>query len=64
LGAITGLGISENEAKIYEQEFRSGKGIVTVRPGTREAEARSILRKNGAYNIQDEAADPLHSVKP
>src|SRR5262245_32054328 len=27
LGAMTGLGISENEAEIYETEFRSGKAI-------------------------------------
>lgn len=52
LGAMTGAGLSEEEAKYYENEFNSGRAIVTVRSGDRDAMAVSILRKNGGYDMQ------------
>jgi len=52
-GAMTGLGISEDEARLYEQEFNSGKAIVAVKAGNRCAEAGEILRRNGGHDLQN-----------
>jgi hypothetical protein len=50
LGALLGLGLSEEEAQYYEDEFQSGRTIVTVRADERYVEARTILDRNGAYD--------------
>ena len=52
-GAMTGLGISEDEARFYEREFQSGRAIVTVKAGPRAADAAMILRKHGGYDLQN-----------
>jgi hypothetical protein len=52
-GAMTGLGISEDEARFYEKEFHSGRAIVTVKAGARAADAAQILRKHGGYDLQN-----------
>jgi hypothetical protein len=62
LGAMVGLGISEEEARAYEKEFNAGRAIVTVHAGLRAQEARDILGRHGAHNIQNEPTDPLHPV--
>jgi len=62
LGAMVGLGISEEEARVYEEEFHAGRAIVTVHAGQRVPEARRILGRHGAHNIQSEPTDPLHPV--
>jgi hypothetical protein len=59
LGALTGLGISEDEARHYEHAFHSGKAIVAVTPEDRESEAAEILRKNGGYNLRDRPQSPI-----
>ncbi|HVT88972.1 MAG TPA: hypothetical protein VHD56_08980 [Tepidisphaeraceae bacterium] len=51
LGAMTGLGISEDEARYYEERFHEGKAIVAVRAGNRVAEAEGILLRHGGYNM-------------
>jgi hypothetical protein len=43
IGGLIGLGFSEEEAKHYEQEFRSGRILVTVRADGRQTEAATIL---------------------
>ena len=52
-GAMTGLGVSEEEARFYEQEFNSGRAIVAVKAGPRAAEAAEILRRHGGYDLQN-----------
>ena len=52
-GAMTGLGISEDEARFYEREFQSGRAIVTVKAGPRASDAATILRKHGGYDLQN-----------
>ena len=47
LGAMTGLGISEEEARFYEKRFNEGKAIVAVRAGDRYATAVEILNRTG-----------------
>jgi uncharacterized protein (TIGR02271 family) len=52
-GALVGMGIPEDEAKYYEEEVRGGRTLVTVKAGGRYAEARDLLRNNGAYDIEN-----------
>ena len=52
LGAMTGAGLSEEEAKYYEKEFNSGRAIITVRAGEDDARAMAILHKHGGYDMQ------------
>ena len=56
LGAMTGAGLSEDEAKYYEQEFNSGRAIVTVRAGVNDDRAVAIMRKHGGYDMQTRTA--------
>jgi hypothetical protein len=62
VGAMSGLGISEEEARVYEKEFHAGKAIITVHPHGRGRDAFEILGAHGALNVRSEAADPLHPV--
>ena len=63
-GAMMGLGVSEEEAKVYEKAFHDGKAIVTVHAGNREVDARDILFRNGTENIHAEPLDPPPGVNP
>jgi len=49
-GALIGLGIPEEEAQFYENEFKAGRYIVTVKADGRLEEARAILRRHGGYD--------------
>jgi hypothetical protein len=51
LGAMTGAGLSEDEARFYEAQFNEGRALVTVRAGAREAEATEIIRRHGGYDM-------------
>lgn len=50
-GSLIGLGVPEEEAQYYEEEFKAGRTIVTVKASGRIAEARDILNRFGAYDI-------------
>jgi hypothetical protein len=52
IGALTGLGVSDDDARYYDDEFRAGRTLVTVRGAGRADEARSILRRHGAYDVE------------
>jgi len=52
-GAISGLGVSEEEARFYENEFNSGRAIVAVKAGARASDAAEILRRHGGYDLQN-----------
>ena len=52
-GALIGLGIPEDEAAFYENEFRSGRTLVTVRAPGRYEEACDILARFGAYDYHN-----------
>ncbi len=45
LGALIGLNIPEEEARHCEQQFHSGRSLVTVHAGDRYEEAVAILRR-------------------
>ena len=59
LGALTGLGVSENKAELYDRQFRSGRAIVAVKPGGRLAVATEILTRFGGSNIHTETQSPV-----
>lgn len=52
LGGLIGLGMPEADAQYYEEEFKRGRILVTVRTATRAAEARQIMRAHGAYDVE------------
>lgn len=47
---FTDMGVSDDEARYYENEHQAGHAVVAVRADGREQEAMDILRTNGAYN--------------
>jgi len=51
-GALVGLGIPEDEADYYENEFKSGRTVVTVKTTSRQAEARRILGGHSGYDME------------
>ena len=51
-GALVGLGIPEDEADYYENEFKSGRTIVTVKTTTRQDDARRILNGYRGYDME------------
>jgi hypothetical protein len=59
LGAMTGLGISEDEARYFEEQFQSGKAIVAVKPEARVEEAARILRGHGGYDLHNRLKSPI-----
>jgi len=50
IGTLAGLGIPEEEARYYENEFKTGRFIVTVKSDGRYDEAMTILRRHGGYD--------------
>src|SRR5919199_5876931 len=55
LGALTGsMGVPEEEARYYDQEFKSGRTIVTVKADGRYDEAQRILRDYDAYDVSSQ----------
>jgi len=50
IGALTSMGVPEDEARFYQDELRVGRTLVTVKAGDRYDEALAILRHNGAYD--------------
>ena len=59
LGALTGLGVSEHEARFYEQHFHEGKAIVAVKAGDRAADAAAILVRFGGAHVHSETQSPI-----
>jgi len=55
-GALTGMGVSKEDAEYYDKEFRGGRTIVTVDPGDRRAEAERIMRDHGANDSANRQA--------
>jgi hypothetical protein len=54
LGAMTGLGISQDEATYYDEQFKAGKAIVTVRANELADDAVAAIRKHGGFTRRDE----------
>jgi hypothetical protein len=52
LGALTGMGIPEEEARYYETAFNEGRILVTVKADGRYEEAREALYDQGAFDVE------------
>ena len=50
VGGLATTGISEDDARYYDEQFRSGRSLVTVRAGDRAAEARAIIQRHGGHD--------------
>jgi hypothetical protein len=51
-GGLIGLGLSETDAQYFEDEIAAGRIVVTIRPGERQEQVKTILRANGAYDVR------------
>lgn len=58
-GALVALGVRGDEAAWSEHELRRGGTLVAVEANGRHAEARNLLRRAGAYDLETRGADPL-----
>jgi uncharacterized protein (TIGR02271 family) len=56
-GALVGsMGVPEEEARYYDDEFKAGRTVVTVKADGRYDEARAILQRLGAYDYEARGA--------
>lgn len=53
---LVNLGISEEQAHYYDEAYKSGKIVVSIRPDGRESEVQGILASNGAYTYEQREA--------
>jgi len=53
-GDLTNLGLADDQAGFYDNQFRQGNTVVSVRPDGRDGEAANILRTNGAYDYNNQ----------
>jgi len=63
-GDLTGMGVSDEEAHYYENEFQAGHAIVAVQADGREQEAMDLLHTNGAYNYGMRYGAPQPEISP
>ena len=52
VGGLSGLGIPADEAKYYEDQVDQGRTLVTVDAAGRDDEARAIMMRDGAEDLQ------------
>lgn len=52
IGSLTSLGVSDSEARYYQQQLESGHPIVTVKITSDYETAIAILRNNGATSVK------------
>src|SRR5688500_14057644 len=50
VGGLVTTGVSEEDARYYDEQFRSGRSLVTVKAGDRAAEARAIIRRHDGHD--------------
>jgi hypothetical protein len=48
-GALIGLGIPDDDAGYYENEFKAGRTLVTVKAGAKAPAAQTVIKRNGGY---------------
>ncbi|HET8567795.1 MAG TPA: hypothetical protein VFM93_02270 [Candidatus Limnocylindria bacterium] len=51
-GALVGMGIPDDEAKYYDEEFRRGRTLMTVRANDRYADASDIARRGRGWDYE------------
>jgi hypothetical protein len=58
-GALVGLGIPEDEARYYDEEFREGRTLMTVKTDDRYDVAGDIIRRRRGYDYETRADRPI-----
>ena len=58
-GALVGLGIPEDEAKYYDEQFREGRTLMTVKADDRYDDAGDIIRRRRGYDYETRADRPV-----
>jgi hypothetical protein len=58
-GALVGLGIPEDEAKYYDERFKEGGTLMTVRADDRYADASDIVRRRRGYDYETRSERPM-----
>lgn len=51
---LTSMGLSDNDAQFYANEYNNGNPILIVRAAERGTEAMNVLRQYGAFKMQTE----------
>ncbi len=66
IASLVGMGISEADARFYQQELEAGRTIVTVKTESGYDEAVAILRQYGAYDATTRPGiiNPPESLRP
>ena len=59
---LENLGVPQEQASYYDDEYKAGHIVVSVRPDGRDSEAKTILDQNGAYDFQQ--AQQEHNDNP
>ena len=57
-GALLGLGIPDVEAKYYDQQFREGRTLMTVRADDRFNDASDIVRRRRGFDYETRGDRP------
>jgi uncharacterized protein (TIGR02271 family) len=55
LNDLTSLGVSQDFASYYDQQYKNGRTVVSVRPDGRDDEAHNILHQYGAYDYEHQS---------
>ena len=58
-GALVGLGIPEEEATYYDQQFRDGRTLMTVRADDRYGDASDIVRRRNGFDYETRNDRPV-----
>ena len=64
VGAFVGLGVPEEEARYYNNEFEAGRALVTVRADSRYKEAAAIIERYAAPSQEEQERDRAFAANP
>jgi len=64
VGGLSGLGIPADEAKYYEDQVHQGRALVTVDAAGRDDEARAIMLRDGAEDLQAQGFGGAQAAAP
>lgn len=57
-GALVGMGVPDDEARYYEDEFKRGRTLMTVKSGDRYDEAGDIIRRGRGFDYGTRSERP------
>ena len=62
-GALVGLGIPEVEAKYYDEQFRDGRTLMTVKADQRYNDASDIVRRRNGFDYETRNERPVRETE-